>query len=628
MRPQQILHIDLTAGKTWVEPVPEAVAADFIGSRGVNAYYIYKLIKPGIDPLGPDNVMMFGTGLLTGTTAPCSGRTSVTCKSPVTNFYVKTNAGGHWGAELKFAGYDFVMVTGAAPKPVYVWIQDDKVELRDAGKMWGADTKQANLLIKEDVGDEDIQVAVIGPAGENKVMCACINFSVHHAAGRAGAGAVMGSKNLKAIAVRGTGGVPVSDPKAFYEISQRVRKELAADNGTVTLALWGTSGSLPAGNELHMMNARNFQHNHVSYAEKLSGQYLVQAGYLTGRVACFACSTACHRYVVNNNGEFAGVHGAGPEFEAMVALGSGNDVSDTEAVLKANQVCNRLGMDVISAGAYVQWAMESYEKGLLTKEDTGGIDLTWGNGAAVIATLEKIAMREGKLGQLLAKGTKRAAEELGGDSWKWAVQAKGLEQSGVETRSAKGYALAFAVNPRGPDHLMTETFAELGASPEAVQLMTQLTGDVKLAVPYTTEKRAEVVRWHEDTYAATDALGFCAFSSTAAYAVTPKNMAEMYNAATGANLTTEQLMEAGRRIVTLERCFNIREGARRKDDVLPYRLMHDPVKTGPRKGFVNSPEELDMLLDQYYDLHEWDRETAIPKRETLEKLGLADVIEA
>src|SRR5512146_2684919 len=246
MRPQIILRIDLTSGKTWTEEVPLAVSNQFIGSRGVNAYYAYQLIKPGIDPLGQENILMFGTGLLTGTTAPCSGRSSVTSKSPVTGYYVKTNAGGHWGAEVKFAGYDYVLVTGASPRPVYVWIHDDHVELRDASGLWGKDTKQTNLLIKQDIGDEDAQIAAIGPAGENKVMCACINFSVHHAAGRAGTGAVMGAKNLKAIAVRGTGGVTVSDPQAFYQVSQRVRRELAADNGTITLALWGTSGSLPA----------------------------------------------------------------------------------------------------------------------------------------------------------------------------------------------------------------------------------------------------------------------------------------------------------------------------------------------------------------------------------------------
>jgi aldehyde:ferredoxin oxidoreductase len=625
MRPQRILCIDLDASSTRAEMVPKEIASNFMGGRGVSAYYLYKLVSAGIDPLGPESLLIFGTGLLTGTSAPSSGRTSVTCKSPVTNLYNKTSVGGHWGAELKYAGYDYIVITGVATRPVYLWIADDKVEIRDAQRIWGADTRETNRLIKEDVGDQDIQVAAIGPAGENKVMCASIGFSVHHAAGRAGAGAVMGSKNLKAIAVRGTGGIRVAEPQAFYQLSQQVRRDLASDSGTATLALWGTSGSIAAVNELRALNNRNFQNNYVEFADKISGQHLVEAGYLAARIACFACSTACHRFVVTRTGEFAGVNGAGPELEAMIALGSGTDVSETEAVLRANEICNLMGMDAISAGSYVQWAMESYERGLLNKEDTDGIELTWGNGKAMVAVLEKIAKREGRIGRLLAKGTKRAAEELGGGSWKWAVQAKGLEQSGVETRSAKSYALAFAVNPRGPDHLMTETFAEFGASPEAIKLIEEITGDAKYATPYTTAKRAEIVRWHEDVFAASDALGFCAFSSTAAYAVKPSNMAAMYAAATGEKMTTEKLMEAGRRIVTLERCFNAREGARRKDDVLPWRLMHEPVNSGPRAGSINSPEELNGMLDEYYDLHEWDCETGIPKPETLRQLGLGEL---
>lgn len=623
--PQRILRVDLSTGKAATELLPKEVEAQFVGSRGVNVYYVYGMTKPGIDPLGPDNVMMLGTGALTGTIAPCSGRTSVTCKSPVTNLYVKSNGGGHWGAELKFAGYDYVMLTGAAPKPVYIWIDDDKVEIRDAREMWGTDTKEGNRLIKEDVGDDDIQVAMIGPAGENKVMCGCVNFSLHHAAGRSGPGAVIGSKNLKAIAVRGSGSVSVADPHGFYQLSQQVRGELAAGPEGAALAQYGTSGMVPLVSELYALNSRNFQNNHIEFAEELSGQYLTEKGYLTGRIACFACSTGCHRYVVTKNGKFGGVHGAGPEFEGMVALGSGTDVSDTEAILKANYLCNLLGMDVISAGSYVQWAMETYERGLLTKEDTDGIELTWGNGEALVTVLEKIARREGRIGELLAKGVKRASEEIGGDSWKWAVQAKGLEQSCVETRSAKAYALAFAVNPRGPDHLMTETLAEFGGSPGAIAAIKEAAGDEKYASPYLTAKRAEIVRWHEDVYALTEALGLCVFTSTLAYDVNASNMTALYNAATGANLTREEAMEVGRRTVTLERCFNAREGARREHDVLPWRLMNEAVKTGPRAGAVNSAEELSAMVDEYYELHGWDRKSGIPTVETLKKLGLEKV---
>ena len=408
MRQPIVLHVDLSHGTLRSELVPKQVTTQFLGGRGVNAYYAYKMIKPGIDPLGPENVLIVGPGTLTGTTAPCSGRTSVTCKSPVTNLYNKTNSGGHWGAELKYAGYDYIIIAGVSSHPVYLWIDNGKMEIRDAREIWGSDIKRTNQLIREDLGDEEIQVATIGPAGENRVMCGYINFSWHHAAGRAGAGAVMGSKNLKAIAVRGTGGIKVADPINFINISNKVRQELANDSGTKTLAQWGTSGSLPVVNELYSINNRNFQNNYIEYAEKLSGQYLVEAGYLKGRIACFSCSTACHRYVVNQNGPFRGVNGAGPEFEAMASLGSATDVSDTEAILMANQICNQLGLDVVSAGSYVAWAMECYEKGMLTKEDSDGIDLRWGNGEALVQMIEKIGRREGRLGDLLAKGIRRA----------------------------------------------------------------------------------------------------------------------------------------------------------------------------------------------------------------------------
>jgi aldehyde:ferredoxin oxidoreductase len=625
MRQQKILLVDLSTGQISTELVPRDVESMFIGSRSVNAYYVYKMIKPGTDPLGPENVLMFGTGALTGTTAPCSGRTSVTCKSPVTGFYTKASGGGHWGAELKFAGYDYVLCTGRADHPVYLWVDNDKVELKDARAHWGQEIIETTYSIREELGNDDVQIASIGPAGENGVMAACVNFSVHHAAARGGVGTVMGAKNLKAIAVRGTGSISVDNPQAFYEASQRIRRELAADNGTVTLAVWGTAGSLPATNELYALNVRNFQNNFIEYADKVSGQYMKDAGYLTGRVACNGCSTACHRYVTSHSEKYGDVIGSGPEFESLVSLGSGPDVSDMQSIFVANEICNATGMDTISAGAYVQFAMECYEKGYITKEDTDGIDLTWGNGIAMNQVLRKIAKKEGRIGKLLAKGTKRAAEELGGEAWKCAVQAKGLEQSCCETRSAKSYALAFAVNPRGPDHLMTETFAEFGASPEAIDVIEQITGDRKYATPHSTEKRAEIVRWHEDVFALTEALGICVFTSTAAFAVNPKNMVEMYNAATGANLTPEDGMRVGERTVNVERCFNVREGARRADDKLPWRLMNEPVKTGPRKGAINSKEEMDMMLDQYYPLHGWDVETAIPKPETLERLGLGQL---
>jgi aldehyde:ferredoxin oxidoreductase len=588
----------------------------------VAAKLLYQRLQPGIDPLGPENILIFAPGTLTGTSAPCSGRASVVTKGPATGLYLKSNVGGHWGAELRFAGWNYLVVHGQAAEPVYLWIDDDHVEVREASALWGKGTRATEDAIKQELNDPDIQVACIGPAGENQVLFACIMVSRYHAAGRGGTGAVMGSKNLKAIAVRGTGGVEVSNPRAYFELTNQVRHAVTLEAGSDSLTDYGTSGSTPALNEIWMLPSRNFQEARLPQAEKLSGQYLVEEGYLRSRVACYACSTGCHRYVITRSGAFGEVNDQGPELEAMLALGGECGVTDTEAVIKANHLCADLGLDVISTGSVVAWAMESYEKGLLQAADVDGLPLVWGDGCVLVELLPRIAHREG-LGDLLAQGVKRAAEQVGGDAWQWAIQAKGLEQSGVDTRVAKSYALAFAVNPRGPDHLMTETFAEFGVTPEARRLIEKICGDEKYADPLLTEKRAEIVRWHEDAYAATECMGICVFTSTAAYAVTPENMAGMMSLALGAEVSEEDLMTGGRRVVTLERCFNVREGATRKDDTLPWRMMHQGAPSGPNGGVVTSEAELDRMLDEYYSLHGWDKASARPTGETLEALGMA-----
>jgi aldehyde:ferredoxin oxidoreductase len=623
----KILHIDLAKRKVWTEGLTRELGVRFLGGRGINAKLLWNLIKePGIDPFSPENVLIFGVGTLTGTVAPSSGRTTITCKGAATGLYLKTNMGGHWGAELKFAGYDHVILHGASKSPVYIWIHDDVVEIKDASHYWGLNVRETDEALKRDLGDREIKVACIGPAGENLVRFAAIMNSVYHAAGRGGAGAVMGSKKVKAIAVRGTGEVKVADPENFNKVALDAREALAKDTSAKSLYRYGTSGGLMATNEMHRLPSYNFRAGHIDNAYPISGQCLVNEGYLMRRVGCFGCTISCHRYTVIENGPYAGTYTGGPEYEAFVALGAGTGVIDTEAVIKANELCNILGLDVISTGVVIQWAMESFEKGALTREDTEGLELTFENVNVLVELIPMIAFRRGRIGSLLGEGVKRAAEKVGKDSWRWAIcNSKGLEQSGVETRASKGYALAFAVNPRGPDHLHTECLAEKGATPEAVALIEKITGDKKWASPYYTEYRAEIVRWHEDCYAVTDALGFCAFTSTAAYGVTPKNMAEMFQLATGIPMTEEEIMLAGRRIVTLEKCFNVREGADRKMDDLPWRLMHEPAPTGPAKGMMNSSAELNSMLDKYYTLHEWDLKTSWPFKETLEKLGLGDV---
>ena len=622
---QRILNVDLTQRKTWVEPVPPKDLEALLGGRGIAAKLLYERTRAGLDPLGPENLLIFGTGTLTGTNAPSSGRSSVTCKSPATGLYLKVSVGGHVGAMLRYAGWDYLVVHGSASVPVYLWVDDDQVEIRDAGHLWGQGTRETDDLIKDELGDQGVHTAVIGPAGENGVLFSCIMFSRYNSASRGGVGAVMGSKKLKAIAVRGRGGLSVADGEGYYRLAADMRRSLASDSSSESLYNWGTAGSVPGLNEMGMLASYNFSKVSIDNADRLSGQYLLDEGYLIGRESCFGCSTACHRYVRSLSHEWGDVRDSGPELETVLSLGAECGITDTEALLVANRLCNDLGMDTISAGHVVSWAMETYERGILDREQTDGLELRFGDAQVLLTLLERLANREGPFADLLSRGTRHAAEEVGRDSWKWAIQAKGLEQSAVDTRAAKSYALAFAVNPRGPDHLMTETFAEFGFTQESLDVIREITGDEKYANPKLTDKRADIVRWHEDVYAATEALGFCVFTSTAAFAVNPKNMSQLVSLGLGLPCDERQLMLAGRRTVTIERCFNVREGARREDDLLPWRMMNEEVPDGANAGMITDKKMLDGLLDQYYALHGWDVETAVPLLSTLEQLGLSAV---
>ena len=637
----KILYVDLSNGKVANKPLDDKEVLKYLGARGYNARLLWDMVPPGVDPLGPENVLIFGTGTLTGTSAPTSGRTTVTCKGPATDLYLKTNVGGHWGTELKFAGYDYVVVQGRAPTSVYLLIRDGTLEIRDAGHLWGKDVRETTRTIEKEQGDREIQVACIGPAGENRVLFASVMCSYYNAAARGGPGAVMGSKNLKAIAVRGHGRITVAHPKEFREVILKSIEASYEDFSAKTSYLYGTSSSVAVINELGSFPSYNFRSGHIEDAEKISGPYLVEAGYLKRRMGCNACIFNCHRYCEVDSGPFAGAYGGGPEYETMSALGAGCGTVDVELVIRANELCNIYGMDTISAGGVVQWAMECYERGTVTKEDTGGLKLEWGNSDAILTLLEQVAHREG-FGDVLADGVRKAAQKVGKGSDEWAIEAKGLEQSRVETRSAFGYALAFAVNPRGPDHLHTEALAEFGTRPGGRSLVGRITGDERYAMPRTLEKRAEIIRWHEDCYAATDALGICAFATTARYGVTPELLARMLSAATGVDFSEEELMVAGRRIMNVEKAFNVREGATRQDDRLPYRLMNevltsDKVKADddrlrrsgghpvPVEALIDSQEVLDQMLDEYYELHGWDKGSSRPRRETLKALGLEDV---
>ncbi|MGI6582639.1 MAG: aldehyde ferredoxin oxidoreductase family protein [bacterium] len=623
--PIRILHVNLSSREIRVEEINDVeLIKKYCGGRGLAAYLYLTRYDLTLDPFDERSPIFYAAGLLTGTSLPCSGRTSILFKSPATNRIFKTNVGGHFGGELRAAGYDLVVVEGRAEHPVYIDICDDRVSIEDARQYWGMDNRQLNNAIRSEKKDERVQLASIGQAGENGVIFASIHTSIYNAAGRGGGGAVMGSKNLKAIAVRGHRGVKVAQPERFISIADALWEKACNNTGMHGLSMYGTSIGLALSNAAHTLPSYNFQAGHCDGADNLSGPSIVESGLLERRVGCYSCPVGCHRYSVVKAGRFKGSYTVGPEYETLSAFGSGIGITDPNTVVKANEYCSLYGMDTISCGHMIQWLIECRERGLITDEEAG-VKLEWGNDETVIELTRMIAMREG-IGDLLAKGAKRASEEMGGDSYKWAMQAKGLEQSRVETRSSYSYALAFAINSRGPDHLNTECLAERGGSEEAIRIIKRVTGSEKYAFPTCKEKRAEIVRWHEDIYALGDSSGICAFPTTAQHWMDEFDIAEALSAALGFELTADEVMLMGRRTITLERLCCALLGYTRDDDVLPYRMMNEFRPSKRENSGDNSKDFLERMKDDYYRLHGWDNERGWPKKETLEILGMGELI--
>lgn len=604
----------------------EKILKKYLAGRGVASYMMLTEMNPNYDPYDDKAPIYIAMGLLNGTNAPSSGRVSILFKSPVTNRIFKTNSGGSVGAQMAFAGYDILKIVGRSDTPVYIYINDDEVEIREASHLWGKDTRETTKILVDELEDNETQVLCIGPAGENKVLISSIHMSIQNVAARGGGGAVMGHKNLKAITVRGTKPIKVNQSERFISTVQYLYKKCIEAPGVLPLNRYGTGVTMPDANDAGGLPTKNFQLGRVENLYPITGQCLVHDGWLKKRISCYSCPTACHRYCTVDEGDFKGAYSAGPEFETQSSFGTGCMLIDTAALIKCCELSNIYGLDVISTGSCIQWLMECNEKGVITSEDVG-LDLSWGNPHTVVELIRMIAFREG-IGDLLAKGTKIASEEVGKDSYKWAVQAKGLEQSRVDTRGSFAYALAFAINSRGPDHLNTECLAENGGNEVFDRVIEHITGDKKYAKPYITEKRAEIVKWHEEIYAVSDSLGICAFPTTAQYWTNEEDLAELYSSATGIEVTSEEVMNAGRRILNLERIFNGMIGYTRDDDVLPYRLMNEEaVDSRPENKIrINSKEVLEPMKDKYYELVGWDNIKGLPTVEALKSLDMLEFI--
>ena len=612
----KILYVNLTTKEIWEEPLKEDLAFEYLGQAGINAKLLYDLTDETTDPLGPDNPLIFGVGPLTGTMAPCSGRFTVTAKSPLTGIFGDSNSGGHWGPEFKQAGYDHLVVLGQSEEPVYLWISDDKVTLRPATRLWGKDTWETDELIKQELGQSSAQVLSIGPAGENLVRFAAIICNLTRAAARTGMGAVMGSKKLKAIVVKGTRGTTVARPKEFWKLVGECEKAIQADPLYEVASTFGTTAITGLAQMLGFLPTKNFQQSTFEEAENLRGEVLLK-DYVTKHKGCYNCAVGCSRWYQVKEGPYAGTVGEGPEYESLCSLGSKCGNGNLPSILKANTLCNQLGLDTISTGNAIAWAMECKEKNLW-ESDLKEIP-EWGDHEGLNYLIKKIANREG-VGTLLAEGACLAAEKLGGSEI--VVHSKGMDYPAVDVRGTKGMALSFAVSPRGGDHLKGLSLYEVAPDIYKEDIATETGINITPNYWLEYETKAPLIKWHEDWHCIVDSLGLCKLEGIAIKPLKPKHFRDLLAAATGWDLSVEELQRIGERIWNLERLYGVREGIRKEDDLPPKRLWEEKISTGPSTGEGLDHSKYLELLEEYYDLRGWDKETGIPKQETLDMLGL------
>ena len=616
---QKIAYVDLSSGEVTIEPIPEAIRRMYLGGRGIDVYLLYNRAPQGCDPLGPQNVLTVSAGLVGGTLAPSSGRCHIGAKSPLTGLIGSSNLGGFFAPELRFAGFDHLVVTGRADHPVYLWVNDGKIEILDATHLWGKDTADTPAIVRKNHGDEDIKVLSIGVAGENLVRFASVLSGLKNAAGRSGMGCVMGSKRLKAIAVRGTRDLNIAYTENALQYLEHLMELIRGNPIFGELSKSGTPMFQMMMDLIGKVRNRNFQRNQVPDGQSLYAENL--ARFSTGMAACFGCPVHCrHRYVVPE-GTHKGEHAEGPEWSTLAALGAELDCRRMEAVLAGNYLLNKYGMDSLEFGSMLSWAVELFEKGIINEGITGGLRLEWGDEDLMHNMADRVARREG-FGDILAEGPRGAIARLGERSAYYNVQVKGMSCLHTDDRPAPSHALGIATASRGPDHLRSRPGSDAHMLPADVR--ERLFG---FAVPEMTgyEGSGKLIRWHELIYAISDALGVCKFQalfmspSTIGY----DDYCTLIRHITGLEFSASELMEVGERICTMERMFNNREGASRKDDMLPERYFSEPTPLGPEgmKDKVIERDKFEQLLDEYYEAHGWDVR-GVPAPETLSRLGL------
>jgi aldehyde:ferredoxin oxidoreductase len=623
---RKIAYINLTTGEIETKPIPISIRRKFLGGRGLDMYLMYNHIKPGVDPLGPDNVAFISAGILVGTLASATARTHVCGKSPLTNFLGSTNMGGFFSPELRWAGFDHLVIKGKAEKPVYLWIHNGEIEIRDAKNVWGKTVPEAQQAIREELGDRDIKVLTIGPAGEKLVRFANVMTGPKNAGGRTGMGAVLGSKNLKAVAARGTMDINIAHPAEALEYNKRVITQVTSAKVSQTQGTLGTPFIFGATNTQGLVRTRNFQLNQLEHSDNVEAEAIHK--YTIGMAGCFGCEVHCREKYVIPEGPYKGVYDEGPEYTTQCAYSAEVDCRNTLTILIGQHLANIYGMDCLETGSMIAWAMELYENGILTDKDTDGIDLRFGNDEAVLEMSHRIARREG-LGDILAEGPLRAAEKIGKGSAKYLVQVKGMSNLNSDERATPALALNIATASRGSDHLRSRPAIDLYHLPEPV-LRKIYSQPVPYDGPLTSDYRDYEgkpwqVFWHENTYMAVDCLGICKYHTTFLGATLPnyEEWSRLLYYNTGLEMSPLDIWTVAERANNMERLFNIREGLTRKHDWLVDRYFDEPTKLGIPgvRGRTIDREKFTKMIDQYYQHHGWD-ENGVPTPETLKRLEI------
>lgn len=617
----QILYVNLSDRSVTKKSLTRELALKYIGGRGFSSRILWEELPPHLDPFSPENVLILAAGPLSGTPAPSASRLMVAAKSPMTGGIGDASSGGYFAPELKYAGFDAIVFKGRSPEPVYLWVEDGKAELRSAKRLWGRKIHETSELLKEEIGDEDIHICAIGPGGENRVRYACVVTDEEGVNGRTGVGAVMGSKNLKAVAVRGSMDVRIADPKRFKEGIDAYRETLSGEVWTEVLRRLGTPNLVEHRQRLGIWGAKNFQRATIDEWRNISGEAFREK-FLLKVMGCMGCVVRCRRYSAIKEGPFAPIYTKGPEYDTINPLGAKPYITDPAVILRAHHLCDEYGIDEQTAGSSIAMAMELYERGILKKDQVDGVELVFGNGEALLHFIEKIPYRQG-FGDLLAEGTKIMGERLNAPYY--AIHVKGLEVDASDPRSLPTRALTYAVATRGSCHLRGFPYIDEFIKPEEAQAFfgTAAVSDLK-----ALEGKGKMVAWSENWITVANLLGLCVFAwyRSRSFPMLIKRgleiANELYTAATGLPMTGQGLYECGERVYNVEKLFNLREGFGRESDYPPDRFFQEAMPDGPGKGSKLRREDYDLLLDEYYEARGWDKKTGVPTPEKLKALGL------